>query len=126
MRLRALVRGHPVRIALAGLAGVAVWVFVLPFAGSQLGFATRWPLRMPGTVNFQGRDYASPTGCLPRSKTPLKHRRGVQIGSVPEVLGSGVPILETSGRSVGDPAEVALITHPDGNCYVIYSLQGGP
>lgn len=81
---------------------------------------------MPGTVNFLNRDYITPTGCLPRSKTPLKNRREVQIGSVPEIVGSGIPILETSGLSKGGPVPVAIITHPDGNCYVIYALDGGP
>ena len=114
------------RIVLIGVAAVAVWLFVVPVVAGGLGVATRWPLHMPATVNFLNRDYTSPTGCLPRSKTPLKTRRGVQVGSVPEIISSGIPILETSGRSASDPAEVGIITHPDGNCYVIYSLEGGP
>jgi hypothetical protein len=98
----------------------------VPKLASHFGWATRWPSTMPSVVTFRGRDYGSPTRCRNRSATPLRARPGVEVGSVPVLLGASLPILERSPQRSGNPAEVAIIVRRAPGCFVIYSLNGGP
>ncbi len=105
---------------------VGGWYVLSPRVASHFGWATRWPASLPSVVNLDGRQYASPTRCVARSKTPLRGHRAYRIGTIPVVLGTGLPILEDGPRHPGDPAEVGIIVHPRAACYVTYGLQGGP
>ena len=126
-----MVDSLPVMFRLARLAVVlavlvGAWYVVSPRVASHFGWATRWPASIPSVVNMDGRQYASPTRCRPRSKTPLGAHRAYRIGTVPVVLGTGLPILDNAPRHRGDPAETAIIVHSSAACYVTYGLQGGP
>ncbi len=105
---------------------VGVWYLAVPKLASHFGWATSWPSTMPSVVNLNGRDYGSPTPCRAKDKTPISGHRGYEVGSMRVLVGSSLPILERSPRRRGDPAEVAVAVkrHPD--CFVIYSLEGGP
>jgi hypothetical protein len=105
---------------------VGAWYAVAPPVASHFGWGTRWPHSFPTVVNFDGRQYGSPTRCLARFKTPLRGHRAYQIGTVPVVFGSGIPILADGPRHPGDPAEVGIIVERNPGCYVTYGLQGGP
>ena len=82
---------------------------------------------MPSVITFDGRQYDGPSGCVARAATPLgRHGRAHQIGSVPVVFGSAIPILARVPRRSTDPAEIGIITQPGASCYIVYSLEGGP
>ena len=111
-------------VVLAVLAGG--WYVLSPRVASHFGWATRWPASLPSVVNLDGRQYISPTRCRPRSKTALGARRAYRIGTVPVVLGAGLPILDNRPRHHGDPADPGIVVHQSEACYVTYGLSGGP
>jgi hypothetical protein len=115
-----------VRLGAVAALFLAGWYFLSPPVAGHFGWATRWPASLPDVVNLDGRQYALPTRCLARSRTPLRGHRAYRIGTVPVVFGAGLPILEDTPRHRGDPAEVGIIVHPRAACYVTYDLQGGP
>lgn len=106
-------------------AAALVWFLAVPAIANHYGWATRWPLRMPGTIHFRGRAYGHPGGCVAKSHTPFVAHRAVRVGAVSVVIGADIPILESEPSRHG-PADVALATQPSGNCYIVYSLEGGP
>jgi hypothetical protein len=120
------VRRLALRVVVAGCIVLAVWAFAAPGIAAEFGWATAWPHNLPGSITFRGRDYATSSGCMPRSRSPLRGVRGARIGTLPVVFGPSLPILDRYPVYRRDPAPVILIVASGRSCYVIYDLQGGP
>jgi hypothetical protein len=112
-------------MAVALIAAAALWVFAVPAVATRAGWATRWPLRLPASVQLHGRSYGNPGGCVTRRHTPFGWHRPGGVGAIPAVLGSDIPLVE-SAPSRGRPADVVVAAEPSNRCYVVYGLEGGP
>lgn len=118
--------GRAVRLVVVGVAVVAAWYLLVPSVAGHFGYATRWPSRMPSVLGFNGRDYHGPTGCLPRTKTPFGLHRPYRVGTMPVLLGDDAPIFTVHRWRSTDVAPVILRVKRSDDCYVVYSLEGGP
>lgn len=102
-----------------------VWVLIVPAFATHVGWATAWPTELPGTFELRGHTYSADagTGCLQRGQTPLKAHRAKQIGSIPVVFGSGLPVLVRTGPPL---PELTVTVQSSSTCYVVYGMHGGP
>lgn len=121
MRLKPLLS-----VGIACIVLVLLWVAVAPRVAGHFGWGTAWPRSIPTALSFRGREYLDESSCVRRARTTLDGVRGFRIGSLPVVFGSALPILARSPVPQGGPAATVIVVEARADCYVAYSLQGGP
>lgn len=113
------------------------WGVFQPWAANHFGYALPGQDRLPHDIFYADRDYANPNECagdnwcqpadklctskaqlIEQNLWPLK-----QVGSIPTLLGSAYPILAppNSGQT-----QMYLFVLDNDDCYLTYSLSGGP
>lgn len=122
-------------IALASAILAALgWALFQPWSANHFGYALPGKDRLPYRITYQGRSYSNPyecagdTWCNPTDKIcstkqqlieqnvwPLK-----QVGTIPTLFGKSYPILAPPN------AETFILVLDHDDCYLIYSLEGGP
>ncbi len=116
-------------------------ILFLPRIVRQLGYALPRKGGTPCMISYAHRDYIGPQECKRdflygqeltcKSKMNLINKRRwplVQIGSIPTLLGAPRPLLVDvrSRRQNSTDTPTALFMLVDTDCYVAYSLSGGP
>jgi len=114
------------RTLIVGAVAVGVWYSVAPPVVGHFGIATSWPSTVPNVLKFDARDYDNPTRCLPRARTPFGPHQPYRVGSMHVLVGDDFPILVPHRWRPSDPAPVILTVRRSGDCYTVYSLEGGP
>ena len=123
-------------VALVLLAGL-VWGAFQPWTANHFGYALPGQDRLPYRISYAGRDYsnlhecAGADWCQSDSNRCLSWQRVVdqsigqvaQVGSVLTLFGFSHPVFapSTGGLTV---MEVYLLERA--NCYLIYTIEGGP
>ncbi len=121
-------------LACAILAALG-WGLFQPWAANHFGYALPGQDRLPYRITYQGRTYTNPnqcagdTWCQPALKLctskeelqslhlwPLK-----QVGVIPTLFGSPYPIYAPPN---GEQSFLLVLQGDD--CYLTYSLDGGP
>ena len=123
-------------VVLLLLAGLA-WIAFQPWTANHFGYALPGQDRLPYRISYAGRDYsnlhecAGADWCQPASKQCSSQQELIdqrrwplaQVGSVPTLFGSSHPIWASSfgGQTV---MEIYVLDRAD--CYLTYTIEGGP
>lgn len=116
-------------------------ILFLPRLVRHLGYALPGKEGIPCMISYAHRAYIGPQECKRdflygqeltcKSKMNLINKRRwplVQIGSIPTLLGAPRPLLVDvrSRRQNSTDTLTVLFMLVDSDCYVMYSLSGGP
>lgn len=116
-------------------------ILFLPRVIRQLGYALPGKEGIPCMISYAHRDYVGPQECKRdffygeevtcKSKMNLINKRWwplVQIGSIPTLLGVPRPLLVDVRSRMQNSTDTltVLFMLVDTDCYITYSLSGGP
>ncbi len=117
------------------LLATIIWGIFQPWAANHFGYALPGQDRLPNRITYAGRYYGNPNECAgddwcqPADKSCMSQRELIdenlwplkQIGSIPTLFGPAYPIFQPPGEN-----QMYLLVHDNDDCYLTYSLMGGP
>ena len=138
-----MLRNRGARWALAAglvalvLAGLSVAAFQ-PWTANHFGYALPGPRGLPFRIHYGGRDFGTPGMCagadLCRTATTGESNCRTQaalvaegwwpldqVGTMYTLFGPSYPIL-----GIHNATQMLLFVHLYSDCYIVYSLEGGP
>jgi hypothetical protein len=105
-------------------AVAAIGFFLLPPVANHLRYAL--PYAMPSRISYRDRDYIGDGACVAARQTLGAQGGGLaSVGEVWTLFGRPHSIV-TDRSAVGSPYVPTVIFIQRGNCYLPYSLSGGP
>ncbi|GAA1958424.1 hypothetical protein GCM10009754_30890 [Amycolatopsis minnesotensis] len=128
-------------LGLGALAGIAF----LPPLANHFGYALPGEHGLPFRVHYHGRDYRSHMTCAgadwcEAEKTPADRAKPycapredpaagsgplVRVDEVVTLFGAAHPVFTTPNRAQGETV-MTILVEASGECYVSYTLMGGP
>ncbi len=125
------------RLIIGVVAGIVLIVAGMVFAFSDfaarhLGYARPWSHGLPDRITRHGRDYSGhPGSCLSmqqlQAQFPSNYFPLEKVGSFPTLFGSSHDIYVFNGNDGRNGMTTMALEVGDGaNCYVGYSIEGGP
>jgi hypothetical protein len=126
--------GLGVGLAIVILAAL-LWGVFQPWAANHFGYALPGQDRLPYRITYAGRDYGNPNECAgddwcqPAAKRCISQQQLAdqhlwplkQVGSIPTLFGSAYPILAPPAGG-----QTILFVLDNDDCYLMYTLMGGP